>query len=177
MHPRGFVCLYDYFKEEIMFKNLQIILVVTIVMAGCATPYIQPVDGAISKLTLPLLSGKWGAGNGGGIQLGIKGNDGCGKLSQGIAPKTYDKDLTLNIVGDTDTFFSISRFYGEKYCVGYGMFHAVSNNEYILNIEKIENHCIVSVIEKNNSGAERLIKVIRAAPSAGSNIHVCPKIL
>lgn len=157
-------------------NKITLIFVATtaIAMFGCASPYVGPTSGSTAMLTLPVSTQKWNPNEHQGIAIAPKKDDGCGELSKGITPDTFEKDMTVKIVADTDILFSVWRMWNPMFCANiFGQFHANKDYEYILNLDTVGRSCVVSIIGKSPDGTLTPIKATRAYMSKIAGNKIC----
>ena len=155
-----------------MFRNILILLAAAIAMAGCSStkaPVVRKL-GSFTSITFPVVSDLWADGN---VQLAAKNKNGCGEFSKNILPATSDKDLTLDIEGNRDIFFHISRADAQVECNKIGIFYVTKGNVYTLNLETKNKQCEISLIEKTPGGAKNKISTYPAHASMVDGIKVC----
>lgn len=155
-----------------MFKNILIFLATSLAMIGCANkgPAIQAKQEATAELIFPISTAQWESGK---IQLATKNAKGCGEFSQNILADSYASDLAITIEADKDNFYHISRTYNQMECSDTGLFYAIKGHEYTLNIELIEQNCVVSLFEKPPFTAKQKIKTFPAHASKIDGVKVC----
>lgn len=156
-----------------MFSKLFTLLAVTLALFGCSSTPETPVQrqpGAFTSLTFPVVSDQWENGK---VQLATNDKRGCGKFSNNILPTIFEKDFTLDIVGDQDTFFHISRSERNLECNEVGLFYATRGNEYTLSLNIKNQQCEISLTEKTPDGALNKINTYPAYASRVDGIKVC----
>lgn len=154
-----------------MFSKTLFLLTAAFVMAGCVstdTPAVR--DSALASITIPVFSEQWVDGN---VQLATKNKQGCGAFSKNMLPAAYDKDFSIDIEGDRDIFFHISRTDAHIECDKVGMFYATKGNEYSLNLVTKDKQCEILLIEKTPDGVKNKIQTYSAFASIDDGIKVC----
>ena len=156
-----------------MIKNKLICLATVTALAGCASTSDQAahVDySAVAKLTIPVFTSQWENGN---VQIATKNKRGCGEFGNNILPNAYDKDFTLPIESGKDIFIHITRSYGINSCDSVEMFYATKGNEYIFNIENVNQNCVVTLYEIAPGIAKRKINTYPVHVSKTDGVKVC----
>ena len=155
-----------------MFSKVLILLAAVIAMAGCSstnTPVARKA-GSFTSITFPVFSDLWVDGN---VQLAAKNKNGCGEFSKNILPAASDKDFTLDLEGNRDIFFHISRADAQIECNKIGTFYVTKGNIYTLNLETKNKQCEISLMEKTPNGTKNKINTYPAHASRVDGIKVC----
>ncbi len=153
-----------------MLNKILILIATTITMAGCSFgPAVRPA-GTFTSLTVPVNSDIWADGN---VQLATKDKRGCGELSKNMITGLVDKDLDIDIEGNRDIFFHLSRADAQVECNKFGIFYATKGNQYTLNLETKNKQCEISMIEKTPSGKQSKINTYQAFVSIEDSAKVC----
>jgi hypothetical protein len=155
-----------------MFNKILFLLAAAVVMAGCSStpPPVVRKPGSYTAITFPVVSDLWVDGN---VQLATKNKNGCGEFSKNILPATPDKDFTLDIEGNRDIFFHISRADAQVECNKIATFYVTKGSVYTLNLETKNRQCEISLIEKTPGGAQNKTKTYPAHASMVDGIKVC----
>ena len=156
-----------------MLNKSLIILAATITLVGCSSTKAPPVvlkPGSYTALTIPVFTDLWANGV---AQFATKNKNGCGEFSGNVLPASPDQDFNLDIEGDRDIFFHISRADAQVACNKYGIFYATKGNEYILNLDTKNQQCEISLIEKTPKGTQSKINTYPAHESKVDGIKVC----
>jgi hypothetical protein len=157
-----------------MFYKILFLLAATIVMAGCSSTNTnssaERKPGSFTSITFPLVSDLWVDGQ---VQLAIKDKKGCGEFSGNFVPPTSDNDLALEIEGNRDYFFHISRADAQVACNKFGIFYAAKGNEYTMNLVTKNNQCEITLTEKKPNGTQSIIKTYPSHVSAVDSNRVC----
>jgi hypothetical protein len=154
-----------------MFNKILLLLASAIVMAGCSStsaPVRKP--GSFTAITFPVVSDLWLDGK---AQLTTRDNKGCGEFANNLLPPTPSKDVSVDIEGNRDIFFHVSRADAQIECNKVGTFYATKGNEYLLNLETKNRQCEISLIEITPKGAKNKIKTYPAFASQVNGIKVC----
>jgi hypothetical protein len=155
-----------------MFNKTLISLAAALAMAACSTPEPPIVQrpASLTTITIPVFPAQWVDVN---LRLATKAKRGCGAFAGNVLPAVYDRDFTLEIEGNRDIFFHISRTEPKFECNKVGMFYATRGNEYTLNLVTKDNQCEISLIEKTPDGASKSINTYPAHASMVDGIKVC----
>lgn len=155
-----------------MFSKIYILLATVITIAGCSnpTPPVVRPPGSYTAINLPALSEKW---MGGIVQLVPKNKNGCAQFSSNILPATIEDDYTVDIEGNRDIFFHISRADTQTQCNIYGMFYSTKGNEYTVKFEIKNKQCDFAITEKKPNGTQNKLSTYPAYVSIVDGIKVC----
>ena len=157
-----------------MFNMIFILLAATIAISGCSSNTapipVERVPGTYTAINLPALSDQWGNGV---LQLAPKNKNGCGQFLANILPSPVDDDYFVEIEGNRDTFFHVSRTGAQSECNLFGMFYATKGNEYIIKFEIKNKQCEFSLLEKTPRGSQSRISTYPSYVSAVDGIKVC----
>jgi len=156
-----------------MIKNLLMFFVAAITLGGCASSNDKAdrVDySAAGKLTIPVFTSQWENGY---MQIATKDKRGCGVFGANVLPDVYDKDFSMPVEQNKDVFVHVTRAYGIGSCDSVEMFYANKGNEYIFNIENINQSCVVSLYEVAPGAAKRKINSYPAHVSKVDSAKVC----
>jgi hypothetical protein len=156
-----------------MIRNILIFFSAAIILAGCASSKDKAdrVDySTAAKLTIPVFSSQWENGY---MQIATKDKKGCGEFGKNVLPDVYDKDFSLPVEQGKDIFVHVTRAYGINSCDSVEMFYATRGNEYIFNIENVNQKCVVSLFEIAPGVAKRKINTYPAHVSKIDGVKVC----
>jgi pectin methylesterase-like acyl-CoA thioesterase len=153
-----------------MFNKILILLAATITLAGCSSTPVARKPGSFTAITFPVSSERWENGS---VQLATSKKYGCGKFSDNILPASVDKDFSVDIEGNQDTFFHVTRVDAKIACNESGFFYASKGNEYTLNVKAHGQQCIVTLTEKTPGGTQSKINTYPAFVSRADGIKVC----
>ena len=156
-----------------MFKKILILLIAAIALGGCASSNDKAdrVDySAAAKLTIPVFTSQWENGY---MQIATKDKKGCGVFGKNVLPDVYNKDFSMAVEQNKDVFVHVTRAYGINSCDSVEMFYASKGYEYILNIENVNQNCVVSLYEIAPGTAKRKINTYPAHVSKVDGVKVC----
>lgn len=156
-----------------MIKKILMFLSVVLALVGCASSNDKAgrVDySAAGKLTIPVFTSQWENGY---MQIATKDKKGCGVFGKNVLPDVYDKDFSMAVEQNKDIFVHVTRAYGINSCDSAEMFYATKGYEYILNIENVNQNCVVSLYEIAPGAAKRKINTYPAHVSKVDGVKVC----
>lgn len=156
-----------------MFKKLLMFFIAVIALGGCASSNDKAarVDySAVAKLTIPVFSSQWENGH---MEIATKDKKGCGVLGKNVLPDVYDKDFSMPVEQGKDIFVHVTRAYGINSCNSVEMFYATKGNEYIFNIENVNQNCIVTLFEIAPGSTKRKINTYPVHVSKTDSTRVC----
>ena len=157
-----------------MLGKLLTHLTAILFIAGCASntppPPATRIPGTYTAVNLPVLAERWVDGV---VQLASKEKNGCSKFPKNILPYPIEDDYTVDIEGNRDIFFHLSRADGEVDCNKYGMFYATKGNEYTFTFQVKNTQCVFTLTEKLPSGMQKKIPSYPAHVSSVDGVKVC----
>ena len=155
-----------------MINKLLFLFAATIILAGCSST-VAPVarkPGTFTAITFPVFSELWVDGV---VQVGIKDKKGCGVFSDNYLLTVHDTDFSVDIDGNQDIFFHLSRADAQIECNKIGTFYATKGNTYTLNLETKNRQCEISLLETKPSGIQNKIKTYPSYVSIVDTNKVC----
>ena len=155
-----------------MINKLLILLASTFVFVGCSTtdtPVVRQ-PGTFTAITFPVFSELWVDGV---VQMAIKNKNGCGVFSPNYLLTVHDTDFSVDIEGNQDIFFHVSRADAQIECNKIGTFYATKGNVYTLNLETKNKQCEISLLETKPNSVATKIKTYPSHVSIVDTTKVC----
>lgn len=146
---------------------------VTVALVACASTPVKPTSVTTvvgTSITFPLVTDNWEEGT---AQLATKDAKGCGVLSKDIFPASGDSDFSVEIEGNRDIFFHLTRSNSTNKCDFVRFFYATQGNEYLLNVDIKNQSCKISLIEKTPNGEQNEMNTYPAYVSEVDSVKVC----
>ncbi|WP_226649548.1 hypothetical protein [Microbulbifer variabilis] len=119
-----------------MYVKSFVLVAIAIFNSACASRYLEPQEGELAALEMPVKHVKVGIGANSSIYLFAIKEEGssCGKVFKPLGPKNRgDKTATVNIPADREIFVANSSSIGSySFCNVAGSFKSAQNKKYKL---------------------------------------------